>query len=331
MNVRLAGLVLIIFFLSSCASGDWVLDQAEVGVIYTDALRKDSELVLFDKNGERMGSKRFNEMGIFQIEPDGEGNWLLPVRFGEGRIRLTKDGKETKEGNRPFPIQVLSKPDMLLASYNSGLNTNTLEVEPKNKGRHYSVELEGFLRVMEADDRYVYAFADVVKDKRSVLYVLDRDTGRLVRKIPLQTGQADSMLLTSDRVILSSKSGGGLIAVVGKDNWQVKYVTLPFAQPQYLLPDGNRTIVTHAGPEGRISILDNASLQVVETKKLSQPIFKVRLANGKLYVLTQWHERETGGEIGIYSIKDWKREKRWTLPAVRDTLAQDLEVVGRKQ
>jgi hypothetical protein len=321
--------ILMLVLLTSCTSGDLGFDRAEVGVIYTDALRKDSELVLFDQGGERVGSRRFDEMGIFRIVPDERGDWILPVQFGEGRIRLSRDGKEAKEGLRPFPIDVLSKPGILLASYNSSLNSNTLEVELKKEGRTYLVELDGFLRVLEADEHRVYAFADLVSAKKSLLYVLDRKTGRVEREIKLETGEADDILLSGDRVLLSSRSGGGRIAVVEKKNWQVRYVTLPFAEPQYLLPDGARILVTHAGAEGRISILDAGTLQVADTVRLPQPIYKVCQASGKLYVLTQSHSREKGGEIGIYSMKDWKRERRWDLPVIRDTLVQDLEVVSR--
>jgi hypothetical protein len=323
-------LMILLLLLTSCASGDLGFDRAEVGVIYTDALRKDSELVLFDQGGERVGSRRFNEMGIFRIVPDERGDWLLPVQFGEGWIRLTREGKSTKERLRQFPIDVLSKPGILLASYNSGLNTNTLEVELKKEGRTYHVGLDGFLRVLEADEQRVYVFADLVSAKKSLLYVLDRKTGKVEREIPLETGEADDILLSGGRILLSSRSGGGRIAVVEKKNWQVRYVTLPFAEPQYLLPDGDRILVTHAGAEGRISILDAATLRVTGTVQLPQPIYKVRQLNGKLYVLTQLHSREKGGEIGVYSIKDWKRERRWDLPVVRDTLVQDLEVVGRR-
>ncbi|BCU81359.1 hypothetical protein JIR001_11420 [Polycladomyces abyssicola] len=321
-------LMILLLLPTSCAASDLGFDRAEVGVIYTDALRKDSELVLFDQGGERIGSRRFNEMGIFRIVPD-ERDWLLPVRFGKGWIRLTREGKETKENPRQFPIDVLSKPGILLASYNSGLHTNTLEMELKKEGRTYRVELDGFLRVLDADEQKVYVFADVVRDKKSLLYVLDRKTGKVEREISLETGEADDILLSGGRVLLSSRSGGGRIAVVDKKNWQVRYVTLPYAEPQYLLPDGDRILVTHAGAEGRISILDAATLRVRGTVQLPQPIYKVRQANGKLYVLTQLHSREKGGEIGVYSIKDWKREMRWELPVVRDTLVQDLEVVGR--
>ncbi|MBN2910082.1 hypothetical protein JQC72_11275 [Polycladomyces sp. WAk] len=331
MNSWFARFMVIILMLSqtSCAWGDPGFDRAEVGVIYTDALRKDSELVMFDQGGERVGSRRFNEMGIFRIVPDERGDWLLPVQFGQGWIRITREGKETKESVRPFPIDVLSKPGILLASYNSGLHTNTLEVDLKKEGRTYHVELDGFLRVLEADEQRVYVFADLVSAKKSLLYVLDRKTGKMKREIPLETGEADDILLSDGRVLLSSRSGGGRIAVVEQQNWQVRYVTLPFAEPQYLLPDGDRILVTHAGSKGRISILDAATLRVTGTIRLPQPIYKVSEANGKLYVLTQSHSREKGGEIGVYSIKDWKRERRWDLPVIRDTLVQDLEVAER--
>ncbi len=330
MNSRFARFMLMILLLTSCTSGDPGLDRAEVGVIYTDGVRKDSELVLFDGGGKQVGSHRFRESGIFRVVPDEKGDWLLPVQFGEGWIRLTKEGKAIKESNRQFPIQVLSKPGILLASYNSSLHTNTLEVKLKKEGRTYSVELNGFLRVLEVDEHRVYVFADLVREKKSLLYVLDRKTGRVERKIRLETGEADDILLSRRRILLTSRSGGGKIAVVEKESWHVRYVTLPFAEPQYMLPEGNRILVTHAGAAGRISILDAKTLQVTGTVQLPQSIYKVRQANGRLYILTQSHSREKGGEIGIYSLKDWKQEKRWELPVIRNTLVQDLEVVSKQ-
>lgn len=325
-------LLLTLLLLSACsnlASENVSFDQAAVGVMYTDALIEDSELVLFDQNGKQVGNKQFKEMGMFRIVPDGEGSWVLPVQFGKGWIRLNQDGQETKEGNEAFPIQVLSKEGVFLASFNSELDTNTLEVRSKQTAQTYKVDLAGFFRVLEVDESYIYIFADVIKEKRSVLYVLEKENGKLVKEIPLDTGEADDILVSSDRVILTSKSGNGRIPVVDKKNWQVNYITLPYSEPQFLFEDGKRILVTYAGLEGRISLLDRDSLKVIETKELSQPIFKARLADGKLYVLSQSQTRDLGGEIGIYSTQAWELEQKWELPVIRNTLVQDLEVVGR--
>jgi hypothetical protein len=328
MIVRIARwmtLIGLIVWLTACGGSRLDFDRAEVGVIYTDALKADSELVLFASDGKTVGSRVLNEQGIFQIVRGNGGEWILPVRFDHDWIHVSRRGEVTDEHTLEFPIQVMTGPRIQLASYNTELNAGTLEIREGKK--IHRVRLRGFLRVLDADDRFVYAFADVIDAKLSLLYVLNRATGMKEREIVLETGQADDILLTGNRIFLTSVAGDRRIAVVDKETWNVRYITLPFENPQYLFQEGERILVTHAGPEGRITVLDAATLRVKETAKLPQPVFKARYASGKLYVLSQSHDGNVAGEIGIYRTRDWKREKLWRLPRIRNTLVQDLEVV----
>lgn len=321
--------LLILLLLVACSAEPVSLDQVAIGVIYTDALDDDSELVFFDSQGKQIGSKHFKEMGIFRIVPEEEGSWVLPVQFGKGWIRIEQNGQENKEGKEAFPVQVLSKEGVFVVTYNSALDTNTVEVKNKQTNKTYRVDLPGFFRIIEVDEGHVYVFADVIKEQRSVLYVLDKESGDVVKEVPLKTGEADDILVSSDRVLLTSKSGNGRIPVIDTKSWNVDYITLPFPEPQYLFEDGKHLLVTYAGMEGRISLLDPKSLEVIENKELDHPIFKARLNDGKLYVLTQSQTGEIGGSVSIYSISNWEKEQSWELPAIRNTLVQDLEVVGR--
>ncbi len=73
-----------------------------MGVIYTDSLREDSQLVLLDDKGQMIDSYKIKESGIFQIAE--KENFLLPVSFGERFAHISADGDISKEKTSVFPL-----------------------------------------------------------------------------------------------------------------------------------------------------------------------------------------------------------------------------------
>ncbi|MBA4601156.1 YncE family protein [Thermoactinomyces mirandus] len=314
-----------LLFLSSCTVGEMEIQQAHMGVIYTDSLREDSQFVLLDNHGRIMDSHKIKEKGIFQIAEKGDGNLLLPVTFGERLVHISSDGDITMEKTPIYPLYTREKGKIRMTTYNTHLNYGTLEIRQGNKKK--SVRLDGFLRIVDFDSRHVYVFATVIQEKRPVLYVIDRETGTRIRDLNLEIDLANDLEITEKYILVSSVAeGNNKIAVISKKDWQQRYISLPCSQPEFIYRNGGKIYITHR-TQGEITVLDENTFKVLQVSRLPQSIFKARLLKDKLYVLSQADGKKTAGIIGIYDIHTWKQEKRILLPKIRNTLVQDLTVI----
>ncbi|MGA8943188.1 MAG: hypothetical protein WB502_10785 [Thermoactinomyces sp.] len=301
------------------------MQQANIGVIYTDSLKEDSQFVLLDNAGQIIDSHRIMETGIFQISEKGNGNLLLPVTFGESFIHISADGEVSKEETLAFPLHTREKNEIRTTTYNTHLEYGTLKIRYKEQEK--SIRLNGFLRVVDFDDRYAYVFATVIQEKRPVLYIIELKTGKLVREINLAIDQANDLGIMEDKIIVSSvEEDNNKIAVISKKNWQQRYISLPHLQPEFLYEADGKIIVTHR-LQGEVTVLDGKTFRILQTSRLPQPIFKARLLKDKLYVLSQLNNRKTAGFIGIYDIHTWKQEEKILLPKIRNTRVQDITVI----
>lgn len=301
------------------------MQKAKMGVIYTDSLRKDSQFVLLDDDGQMIDSHKIKETGIFQIAEQENGNLLLPVSFGKRLIHISATGEISKEETPVFPLDTREKNRIRTTTYNTHLDYGTLEIKQGKQKK--SIKLNGFLRLVDFDFKYIYVFATVIQEKQPVLYVICRETGKLFRKINLEIDLANDLEITEDEIIVSSiEEKNNKIAIISKKDWQQRYQSLPSAQPEFVYQDGGKVYITHRA-QGGVTVLDGNTFQVLQTSRLPQPIFKARLFKDKLYVLSQSDDGKFAGFVGIYDIHTWKQEKKIWLPKVRNTLVQDITII----
>jgi hypothetical protein len=300
------------------------LQKANVGVIYTNALKEDSELVFFNNSGQIVDQQHIQETGIFQIVEGSQGNLVLPVQFGKRFIHISPIGEVAKEDTLAFPLYTREGVNIRVTTYNTDLNYGTLEIRQDSQKKW--VKLDGFLRVANFDEEFVYIFATVILEKKPVLYVVDRMTGKIVKKLLLQIDLADDLIVTDHKIIVSSIDPQHKIAIIDKKDWQPQYLLLPYAQPEFFYQSDGKIYITHPD-QGGITVLDRHTLQILQTAQLAQVIYKARLFDNKLYVLSQLDKNQYAGLVRVYNIHTWKKENEFLLPKIRETLVQDLTIL----
>jgi hypothetical protein len=300
------------------------LQKANIGVIYTDALKEDSELVLFNNEGQIIDQEHIRETGIFQIVEGAKGNLVLPVQFGKRLVHISRSGEVAAEDTLAFPLYTREGNNIRVTTYNTDLNYGTLEIRQGTQQR--LVKLDGFLRVANFDEQFVYIFATVIQEKKPVLYVVDRATGKLVTTLALQIDLADDLIIIDHKIMVSSIDQQHKIAIIDKRDWQQHYLSLPYAQPEFFYQNREKIYITHPD-QGGITVLDRHTLQILQTAQLPQVIYKARLFHNKLYVLSQLDETHHAGLVRVYNIHTWKQEREFLLPKIRGTLVQDLTIL----
>ncbi|TCS93662.1 hypothetical protein [Hazenella coriacea] len=319
-------LSLLLLILSACSQPVDSLKQSKLAVIYTDATQPDSELVFLDDQGKLQGSQTFKEMGIFQMETNEHGELILPVQFGNHIIYVHPDGTSQTTDSLQFPLFVLEKKGIRVSTYNTELDAGTLEIKQDQLTK--LIKLNGFLRVATFDESFVYVFASIINQKRPVLYVIDRQQGKLVRTLDLKIDLVTDLEIVDQHLLLTSIDDKRLLARVSLTDWNIEYIQVPVEKPEFLLIDEENIYLTYQ-EQSTLSILNRSTLKVIENIPLEQPVFKVRMDESHLYVLTPYMDHpDLVGQIRVYEKKTWSLKKTWDLPAKREMLVQDFVLLA---
>ncbi|MBH8598136.1 hypothetical protein [Thermoactinomyces sp. CICC 10523] len=318
-------LVLGLLLLSAACSRDALpLRHARLAVIYTNAAKKESALMLLDAKGEAIGEIPIKAMGIFQIEKSDKNGLLLPERFGRSLIILSPEGKLRTEQTKEFPIFVKQRDGVTVSAFNTTLHSNTLEIVQNNQRKQ--LQLPGFLRTATWDDTYVYVFSSLIEAKRAVLYVVDRQRGKVAQTVPLAIDLADDLKIVGHDLLIPSTDEQKKMAIYDLEKKRIRYIELPFAKPQYILPVANEIWITHK-QQAVLTVLDPDADQVKRTLAVSQPIFQAKQDAQHLYILSQSDSAETAGVLGVYDKKHLHQIKRISLPRKGEMRIQDFALL----
>ncbi|PTM59780.1 hypothetical protein [Desmospora activa] len=285
--------------------------------------------MVFDLEGKDIHSRlRLKEHGIFSIREDNQGNYFLPAEYGERVIQIAQDGSVRPIDSLEDPIYLIKEDDVQVVTYNTGYDYGTLEIsEGSNVTR---LELDGFNRLVSFDEKYVYSFADLIDEEKTVLYIVDRKLDKLVKTLPLKHGVANDMKKIHGKLIITGTDNATELTVVDQKTLEIEYVELPTKNPEYILVDNDRLLITHVA-SNKITIMDKKRLTVTETVDIQHPVFKVRADHRYIYALTQLESNDHAGVIGVYDKKTWNLKREILLPKIRETLVQDLTLLHSEE
>ncbi|MDR6224208.1 hypothetical protein [Desmospora profundinema] len=324
MNRMSGWLIIMLLILTSCSSSDIEIKRGLIGIIYTDALKDDSEFVTFDKNGNEYSNARLKEMGIFEIEQNEAGDIILPVQFGDSVININSSGKITSNKTLEFPLFVREENGLRISTYNTHLDYGTLEIV--NGKQSKQIKLDGFLRIATSDSNNIYVFATIIDKAQPVFYVIDRKNNELDKQIPLKIDLANDLKLIENTLLIGSTDDQNKIAMVNTKNWKVEYLELPFDKPEYFIEETDTIVVTHQNQKN-VSILNKDTLDLQTTKKIKFPVFKVDSDENHYYFLTQRDNKDSAGVVCVYDKSNWELVDTITLPVKRNTLVQDIKII----
>jgi hypothetical protein len=311
----------IILWLISCSATKSNTPN-QLGVLYTNASQPDSAFITLDNKGTVTSQTNIPAMGVFQVTQGDNGNLLFPVQFDNKVFTYSPKEKLTKTTVLPFPLFIKEVADFRVTTYNSNLNSGT--VEWKQAGHTTRVSIAGFPRVATFDQQHVYVFASIIQQKKPVIYVLAKTTGKIEKVIPLAIDQANDLHISGHTLLVTTTADEKRIGRINLTTWNVDYITLPEAQPEYILSVAGKLLVTYQGSTS-LTILDSKSLQVMEQVTLPQPVLKAKIRRNNLYVLSQI-PNSGQGIIGVYQLSNWKLVKKITLPTIRSMRVQDFVV-----
>jgi hypothetical protein len=293
------------------------------GAIYTNASIPDSSFVLFDETGKINHQFKIPAMGIFQIAKDQSGNLFFPVQYENKIYSLSLENNEIKEAkSQPFPIYMQQAGNFRLITFNSALQSGTVEWLEGKKTK--STTVPGFPRVATFDETYIYVFATIIEQKKPVLHWINRHSGKIDASLPIKIDQANDMQIIDGCLYITSITNQKQIAILNRKTRKITYQILPESRPEYIISTSQYLLISHQNSR-KITKLDRKTNRVLEQIELPQPVFKLKRKANELYVLSQIPANGQG-LVGVYNLSDWKMKRKYLLPTIRDTTIQDIVV-----
>ncbi|CCQ93350.1 hypothetical protein CULT_1300016 [[Clostridium] ultunense Esp] len=303
-----------------------------IGIIYSHPFYNKSYFVKI--SNDKITSAKIKAAGILKMEQSSENEreiWMWSdrvdqlYRFDYETMRLL----EMRNLKAPLSLFEDHK-QTILKGLNIDFKENRLEYTFKDK--EHSIQLPPFLLQALIDRNHIYLFSDIVEKKKSVLYVININDGKIIHTISLNDSFASDIVHYRHYIVLSTKRH---VSAVDTRDWSVKYIELPNStiQPDHFYLFENNLYVSYGDnvthEAGLLRM--NESLNIIANYRFHFPYNSAEFFNDRIYVLSQlpsYNHKSFNGIIGVFSIHDGKKLAQRLLPN-KEVKVQDFIILPR--
>ncbi|MCY9527620.1 hypothetical protein M5W68_21625 [Paenibacillus larvae] len=277
-------------------------------IIYTygHPLNSPSEVVWIKDGHYQHHTILKGAVGIGYIQADKEGHLWTPSTRNNKLYKLTSD-YQVETSTTPGQTQKFKIIEGTRISSHSSGEINFHVLNYASEAKQFQMKLEGFLREFTREGDKLYIFADLIAKEKSVLYVLDIPSEKVMNTIPLPEGVADDMVVYQDKVVLATKTS---LTVVDRSDWKVSTIKLsyPDVRPVSLYNRNGHLYVALR------SDVDLSGLKLIKMDSNFKEISKVDLGivhsggdqfkDDKYYVYSGEGdpEKKFSGELSVYQL-----------------------------
>lgn len=202
--MRIVILLSIMLMITGCQPKNDL--QLEVNLLTSDASNKMSRLITFDTNGDINKSVDIISGNLYEVEGSNQV-YYLPSR-NTNIINVVKENIVSELITTTQPFDILEINSRLFTISGVNLKYGILE-EYANGDLVNSIELEGFLMAIEADEKVIYVRSDIIDIEKdtisSMLYSIDINTFKLVNEVEIENmGQCLTIDAIQDKVFIGN-------------------------------------------------------------------------------------------------------------------------------
>lgn len=325
--------ILCLFLFTGCSVDPITLDLNDLVVIYTNAQKEKSNLLIMDKQHKQKFEAPLKKVGIFNIIADNNNNLILPVQYSNEILKIQTDleKKIKEEQTLPYPLfyEKVRGKEFIVYNYDKKQDINYCTYEIRGKNNSKKIRFRGLPRALAVDSTKAYMYVD--DGHKHYLYMVNLKNGNILSTIPLTKGGSagdikkinNKLLITTLTDSNQQKPDSYLISILLDRSNRVVYKKLTNIAPNKILYNEKNIFISHWN-NNIITVLDKKTLDEKDTIKLKGPILDVELVKNKFYSLRQ---ENNGGIIDIYNINDWNKVDNIVLPQKKDLLVQDFHIV----
>lgn len=309
---------------------------SEIAVIFTDPLKKDSQLIKTTDEGTLLLSKQFDAQGVFQLLAKGE-DYILPVQYESGYYTYDHQNRVFFNESPKYPLYVIRRGNYQFALYNSGFNKGLLGIQ-KDGSEEGLIELEGLLTVCESDGKTLYIRSSYLRSDKTFeerLYLVDRKKRLLIDSYTVpQATQCRSLYYEKNKLYMGGCPTKNEVPFTIFDtthrSFKTYHLTANQESGEIVGPINDFAVykewlyILH---QGNYIVSFNRSTETFGSHvAINQYPIAADVKGQRLYLLSQGGEKGQKGYIGIYYLKNLELEKILILQAIRETKPQDLKI-----
>jgi hypothetical protein len=339
--------LMAMLYLPGCGNRHYTIswsDEIVYVVVYTNSLKRESEIVYLDQKGNEIESVRLPVQGIFDMERtavDGR-EIVMPGRFDRRIVRMKGNELILEESDHYYPYLYKSNGKNEVTIYNSNDmgDFNYMTYEFRENGRVIrSYPFRGFPWSLTMDESKVYVHYLRGSRENEIAHIGIFDfKGNHLRSFPLAiSGKVGDMKTVDGKLMIASYFNGKenildrhLIVIGLDDNMKINYLPLDFPGPNILLITPEEIIVTHdlSDKQSAVSVLDRKTLKVKRKHTFDHWIYRAHVIGNRLYTLHQINYSPEG-QINVYDLTTFQRLQTIHLPRKGEMMIQNF-IVYRK-
>jgi hypothetical protein len=307
--------------------GKEIKTMQKYSFVYSHPLDNKTYL-LSTQNGANFEERKFKVADIFDIQTNAlkENSLLLFPTHNKQYYELDNDNNLKKKSIRDPLTFFQEKKQLTIKSFNISKDSNLLEVQDREKNKHYNLKFPTFLVDSFSDEKNIYVINNMVDEEKSSLQVVDRNAGKLVKTISLESPASDIAKMDNNLIVTTDK-GLSIISLAGLQVKEVDYPVKNIMADQIFV-DNKKVFISYgdySNGNAHLLVLDK-DFNLASNIDFKVPYTKSKFKNEKLYVLSQYEEgKKYGGQFNAINLNTLKQDKTILLPK-KDIKVQDFVV-----
>lgn len=284
--------------------------------LYTYAFEEGAEFITF-KNGKVSDSWQIdNAIGLDIIKYKKPNDLFAYSSTNKKGYKISLNRKETKEltENNSLTLLKIGESKDFFALRDEDMDYNWFVVKNNNGQIQLNHRLEGYITGTIEGEKNYFVSVDIIPEARSVLYVFDKKTNKLVKTIELSEKYGDDIALFGNKAVLTTK---GKLTAIDLDTWEINEISYPFSNSDplklYVFKEQLYMTLNNEETGLKVVVFDD-SLNVTRKEDFNFPYTDAIFKKGKLYVASYSLNPNYGGILGEFDLENLKKESQFQLP-----------------
>ncbi|MGP4063261.1 hypothetical protein [Halobacillus sp. H74] len=272
-------------------------------------------------NDKEVNTIKLDATGIFDVNSKENGNLLLSSDMVNNKVEVEPNKLDVvRKDKTEYPLNLyISQPNLKVQGFNKDTQSNIVKITTDKDTWEY--DFPPLVRNISFNDSFVFIFSDVIEEEKSVLYKIDRETGK-EELINLKHNFASDMEIISNKVVITTE---GNLTVYDIDNGEVSYIALDDVKNFDQIHQRNERVYISYMKNGKSGVMAlEKDLKIISSKEFefAHNISKFKHNNLYLNTTSDYGKNNT---LRIVNLDNFKITDSFKLP-VKDHKLQNLYV-----
>ncbi len=300
---------------------------ATLYLLYSHPSEKETTLLKVDPS-KKIRKYIFEHPGLDVLSWTNRKQIAAYSSYTKGFYLLSKELKKKQTPVYDDPVNFYYQQSTgSIVGLNTDIEKNTLLIETSQRLK--KLTFKPLITKMIQYQDSIIVFSDIVEEERSVIHMIDRRKGEIVKEVEVPSHHASDMIVYRNQLVISTDRK---LTVLDLNSFKIRSFMIDDQEmglDQLLVNDGKLYVSYFSGEKTGLARL-NPSFEIEKNMLFDFPLMKSRFTKGHLYVLIQVTSKKDKigtGAVAAFDLRSFKKVGQYMTPKL-DYKVQDFLVDG---